>query len=259
MARKYRLTDQPYSEAKKLLTQDSLGITMTPKDYYNMIRHKIPDRNNLESVVGIVQALNEEGLKVRFLARDEVDKNNGGKIVRRTLTNVFFWSSESVPFAGRWAAGHCLLLDATFNTNRDRLPLLIAVRITNEGVTFPIAFAFIQGETAEAFTFFFKCLREEVSVTASLNHRSFSLTKLQDCYQRFLRAVSLTVLCRSVSGTLLKRSLPNCASLSTTLKTKSSDHITRMTLLNPLHCSLWSGSTLSLRLFQTSKRTDKNC
>ena len=50
----------------------------------------------------------------------------------------------SIEFTRRWAPGHCILIDATFNTNGKRPPLLIAVGITNEGIIFPIAFAFIK-------------------------------------------------------------------------------------------------------------------
>jgi hypothetical protein len=41
--------------------------------------------------------------------------------------------------------------DATFNTNCLHLPLSVIVDITNTGKTFPLAFAFITSESAEAF------------------------------------------------------------------------------------------------------------
>ncbi|KAL6405702.1 hypothetical protein AUP68_10838 [Ilyonectria robusta] len=43
--------------------------------------------------------------------------------------------------------------DATFNTNCLHLPLSVIVGITNTGKTFPLAFAFITSESAEAFEF----------------------------------------------------------------------------------------------------------
>ena len=51
-----------------------------------------------------------------------------------------------------------MFVDATFNTNELRLPLLVFSGITATGTTFPIAFAFITAESKEAFKWCFKCL-----------------------------------------------------------------------------------------------------
>jgi MULE transposase domain len=158
----YRFTNQPFSAASKLLDADSFGIKIKQKDYYNLLRHKMPDKDDLATVAGLIQALQEEGLNIRYRARQNLDKDNPGQIVSQTLTNIFFWSSGIVEFVRRWCAGAVLQMDATFNTNRDRLPLLVAVGVTNEGITFPVAFAFIKGETTDAFDFFFECLRAEI-------------------------------------------------------------------------------------------------
>jgi MULE transposase domain len=53
------------------------------------------------------------------------------------------------------------VIDATFNTNKKRLPLLIIVGVMNLGKTFSIAFSFYSSEFGPAFKFFFKCLSEE--------------------------------------------------------------------------------------------------
>jgi hypothetical protein len=42
------------------------------------------------------------------------------------------------------------------------MPLIVGVRIINSGITFPLALEYSGGETAEAYAFYFKTLREEV-------------------------------------------------------------------------------------------------
>jgi MULE transposase domain len=54
-----------------------------------------------------------------------------------------------------------LVVDGTFNTNSLRLPLLIAVGITNFGKTFPVAFSYCLSESKESYNFFFQSLKEE--------------------------------------------------------------------------------------------------
>ena len=52
--------------------------------------------------------------------------------------------------------------DATFNTNRLRLPLSVIVGITNTSKTFPVAYCFITSESTEAFEFVNTQLKELV-------------------------------------------------------------------------------------------------
>jgi hypothetical protein len=48
-----------------------------------------------------------------------------------------------------------LVIDGTFNTNSLRLPLLIAVGVTNSGKTFPVAFSYYPSESKDSYSFFF--------------------------------------------------------------------------------------------------------
>jgi hypothetical protein len=61
----------------------------------------------------------------------------------------------------RFVAGFVLVVDGTFNTNSLRLPLLIAVGITNSGKTFPVAFSYCPSGSKESYDFFFQSLKEE--------------------------------------------------------------------------------------------------
>jgi hypothetical protein len=45
------------------------------------------------------------------------------------------------------------VIDGTFNTNKERLPLLIAVGVLNSGKTFLVAFSYCPSESEESFKF----------------------------------------------------------------------------------------------------------
>lgn len=53
-------------------------------------------------------------------------------------------------------------IDATFNTNSQKLLLFVAVGITNTNRTFPMAFLFATSELEIAFSFFYNILKEEL-------------------------------------------------------------------------------------------------
>lgn len=75
---------------------------------------------------------------------------------------IFFYYHKALPLIQRFCSGYLLLVDATFNTNKDRFPLLITAGITNKKRTFPVAISYIPGETVEVFSFFFECLRDKI-------------------------------------------------------------------------------------------------
>jgi hypothetical protein len=54
-----------------------------------------------------------------------------------------------------------LVIDGTFNTNKYRLPLLIAVGVLNSGRTFPVSFSYCPSESDESFSFIWESLKEE--------------------------------------------------------------------------------------------------
>jgi hypothetical protein len=82
--------------------------------------------------------------------------------VSRKLLQIVFFHAGFIRFAQRFIAGKVLLINATFNINKLRMPLIVSVGITNSEITFPFALKYSGGETAKAYTFYFKTLREEV-------------------------------------------------------------------------------------------------
>jgi MULE transposase domain len=70
-------------------------------------------------------------------------------------------NKQQIVLAQRFVAGFVLAVGGTFNTNSLRLPLLIAVGITNSGKTFPVAFSYCPSGSKESYDFFFQFLKEE--------------------------------------------------------------------------------------------------
>jgi hypothetical protein len=68
-------------------------------------------------------------------------------------------NKQQIVLAQRFVAGFVLVVDGTFNTNSLRLPLLIAVGITNSGKTFPVAFSYCPSGSKESYDFFFQSLK----------------------------------------------------------------------------------------------------
>lgn len=166
-ARKYRVSKQPYSEARKMLRQEEVGsgLLLKPKQYYNLIRRQGANKQKDGTIIALLQSLDEQNFKYRTLTHCKLDEQEGltgPPNGREILIQIVFWLSESLPFVRRFCSGFLLVVDATFNTNSLRLPLMVAVGITNEGVSFPVAYSFCPGETADSYSFFFEVLRSEI-------------------------------------------------------------------------------------------------
>ena len=60
----------------------------------------------------------------------------------------------------RFISDFCIVIDGTFNTNRLKLPLLVAVGQLNSGRTFPAAFSWCPEEDEASYGFFWQCLKD---------------------------------------------------------------------------------------------------
>ena len=160
-ARKHRMAMISYSTNQRVLEQEGLGLTISSKTYYNLVRTKLPDKDDAgETIQGLLIALEDAGFLFRI--RVAVEEDLEGNPISRKLIQIFFIHREQIRYGQRFIAGFLLVVDGTFNTNALRLPLLIAVGITNSGKTFPLAFSYCPSESAESYKFFFDCLNEEV-------------------------------------------------------------------------------------------------
>ena len=134
-----------------MLEAKEFGLTISAKDYYNSVRKMIPDKNKPETIDGLLVAPQEAGFVYRCLV--EVEEDEEGTPVSRRLGQIWFAHREQLKAAQRFVSDWSLVVDGTFNTNRDRLPLLIAVGVLNSGHTFPIAFSYVRSESDESFSF----------------------------------------------------------------------------------------------------------
>ena len=134
-------------------------MTISQKTYYNLLWKKPGDFSNPGTIDGLLAVLNEASFTFRCRTKDEIE---GDHIIKRKLIQIVFFHKEAIRFGQRFIAGKMLVVDSTCNTNKLRMPLLIGVGITNSNKTFPLAYSYCPGETAESYDFFFEVLGEEV-------------------------------------------------------------------------------------------------
>ncbi|KAM4058334.1 MULE transposase [Hirsutella rhossiliensis] len=138
------------TESTRILDQHGLGNCLSAKEFYNLSRSE-GRRSSQEALDLLLTCLEFEDFRVRCFFKYLLDDQ--GRRTARVLEHLFFCSSEQIRLGRRFVSGFLMQTDATFNTNCLHLPLSVIVGITNTGKTFPLAFAFITSESAEAFEF----------------------------------------------------------------------------------------------------------
>jgi hypothetical protein len=58
-ARKYRIGKASYAESQQLLEQERLGMTISQKTFYNLLRRQLGDSSNPSTIDGLLAALYE--------------------------------------------------------------------------------------------------------------------------------------------------------------------------------------------------------
>ena len=159
---KHRINIIPYSQSRRILDSDDLGLFLSAKKYYNLVRNLPADKEDLETIQGLLKALDDA--EFVHYQRVESEFDSEGRMTKKRLIQIWFAHPKQLAVAQRFMADQVLIIDGTFNTNELRLPLLVAVGITNSGSTFPIAFSFCPSESKESFLFFFECLQKELFV-----------------------------------------------------------------------------------------------
>jgi hypothetical protein len=103
----------------------------------------------LEYILELLE--NEEGVHVH--TRDEYTLNEAGERTGRVIKDLFWICAEQIKLSQQFVSGFMYETDATFNTNRLKLPLSVIAGIDNCGKTFPIAYCYIMSESAASFKF----------------------------------------------------------------------------------------------------------
>ncbi len=158
-ARAHRLSVIPYSTSRRVLDSlDDFGLSLTSREYYNIVRIMPVDGTDEKSISGLLIAIQEAGFIYRTRVEEEV--NQSGTVISKKLVQIWFTHQDLLDASARFVAGSLCVIDATFNTNKARLPIIVAVGILNNGRTFPIAFSYCRGESHEAYSFFWESLKE---------------------------------------------------------------------------------------------------
>ena len=118
------------------------GELLTEEDEYNLI----------------IQTVHDADLRLRIRYVYTVDHQGNRK--KKIPQDIFFCSSTQILLAKRFVSEFAYVTDATFGTNRRRLPLIILTGIAANGHTFEFGYMFIVSESANAFKFLRDVLTE---------------------------------------------------------------------------------------------------
>src|SRR5437764_1047237 len=168
MAKKHREQVLPYSDSRRLIDAEKLGLILSSKQYYNLIRKEVPDKLKPYTIEALLLSLDGHGFIYRTRVSEEEDKEEEGKVISRKLIQLFFAHKEQLEAAKRFCSGWLIVIDGTFNTNRERLPLLVVVGVLNSGRTFPVCFSYCQSESAESISFVWESLKAECFIPGKI-------------------------------------------------------------------------------------------
>ena len=57
---KHRINIVLYSQSRRILDSDDLGLFLSAKKYYNLVRNQPADKGDLESIQGLLKALDDD-------------------------------------------------------------------------------------------------------------------------------------------------------------------------------------------------------
>lgn len=137
-----------YSDSRRILESEDFAFHLSTKEFYNTVRNKKVVQSDEKSVLGLLTELSENNWL--FETRSEVLEDDNGVVIGRKLIQVWFTHRRLMEATGRFVSDFCVYIDGTFNTNKLKMPLLIAVGQLNSGKTFPIAFSWCPDEDEES-------------------------------------------------------------------------------------------------------------
>jgi hypothetical protein len=139
-----------YRDSAAVLEQE--GYEIKKKKFWNLRRREGQGTlTRQEELEYILQLLEDDGAHVRV--RDEYLLDEKGERTVRVIKDLFWMSAEQIKLSRRFVSCFMYETDATFNTNRLKLPLSVMVGIDNRGKTFPMAYCYITSESAASFKF----------------------------------------------------------------------------------------------------------
>jgi hypothetical protein len=139
------------------MLREELLSELTERDYYNLdhedyTKHAGYNLLKQEEMKEILKFFEDRGFHTVARFQYLLD-NNSKPTETKVMQDLFFISPDQVYLARSFVSGFLYETNATFNTNKLRLPLSIMVGITNTGKTFPMAMCYITSESYESFEF----------------------------------------------------------------------------------------------------------
>ncbi|XP_038688706.1 protein FAR1-RELATED SEQUENCE 5-like [Tripterygium wilfordii] len=132
-------------------------------------KHKIAERSGQSQMQSLFSFLNDHEYFFDYRANHTTNE----------LEDLFFAHPGSLDRL--CAFPNVLLMDATYHTNRYRLPLVEIVGVTSTSQTFCIAFAYLNSEKEASYTWVLECLRSAMhgctSPRVSVTDRELGLMK----------------------------------------------------------------------------------
>ena len=158
-AKKHRQQILSYSESRRLIDAEDFSVVVSSRDYYNSVRKEVPDKSKSRTIDALLVMLEENSFV--FRTRISIEEDKQGVAISRKLIQIWFAHRKQLEAAQRFVADWLVVIDGTFNTNKDRLPLLVVVGVLNSGQTFPVAFSYCPSESAESIEFVWESLKME--------------------------------------------------------------------------------------------------
>ena len=146
-----------YEKVNRILQNQ--GLQLPKKEFCNLERQSGKGQlTKAEELTLLQEYLTADDFRVRLLEGYVVGDDS--KPRERVIKAFAFTNSEMIRLGRRFVSEFGYIIDATFGTNKYRLPLLVCVGIDNTDTTFPFLLAYVVGESAEIFTFVNNILTE---------------------------------------------------------------------------------------------------
>ena len=87
-AKKHRQQVLPYSDSRRLVDAEDLGVIVSAKDYYNTVRKEISNKSKSKIIITLLRILEDNG----FIYRTQVniEENESGITIARKLIQLFW-------------------------------------------------------------------------------------------------------------------------------------------------------------------------
>lgn len=91
---------------------EDLGLILSKKQYYNLIRKEVPDKTKPHTIEALLLSLDDSGFVYR--TRVSVKEDKTGKVIARKLIQLWFAHREQLEAGKRFCSSFLVVIDGTF-------------------------------------------------------------------------------------------------------------------------------------------------